>query len=242
MWPDPVPSLDDDELTESYAVDDRSRPWLRVNFVSSLDGAATKDGLSGGLSTEPDKRGFALLRRLCDVVVVGAGTVRAEGYGAMRLDAAQLSWRRDHGITEQPVFAIVTSRLDLDPASTVFTEAPVRPIVITSESAPSDRRQALARVAEVVSCGDTAVEPSLLVEALAQRGLMQLHCEGGPHLFGSMIASGAVDELCLTLSPSLVGGTGPRISANTASVIPETMELAQVLESGGTLLLRYVRG
>jgi hypothetical protein len=86
-WPPAaVTALDDEQLLECYGIADRSKPSVRFNFVSSIDGAATADGLSGGLSGKADKRVFDILRRLCDVVLIGAGTLRAEGYGAMRLD------------------------------------------------------------------------------------------------------------------------------------------------------------
>ena len=127
-WPSrDAAALDDEQLAGCYAINDRSRQSVRFNFVASIDGAATDHGLSGGLSGQADKRVFDILRRLCDVVLVGAGTVRAEGYGAMRLDPASVQLRRANGLADQPVFAIVSGTLGLDPESTVFTEAPVRP-------------------------------------------------------------------------------------------------------------------
>src|SRR5688500_3843219 len=142
-WPPPAATaLDDDQLTDCYAIADRSKPSVRFNFVSSIDGAATLNGLSGGLSGKADKRVFDILRRLCDVVLVGAGTLRAEGYGAMRLDGASVQWRRANGLADQPMFAIVSGTLGLDPASVVFTEAQVRPIVVTVGSALDARKEA----------------------------------------------------------------------------------------------------
>jgi riboflavin biosynthesis pyrimidine reductase len=216
--------------------------WVRANFVSSLDGAATHAGLSGGLSDAADRRVFGILRRLCDVVVVGAGTVRAEGYGAMRVDPESARWRREHGRAEQPVFAIVSATLDLDPSAPIFAEAPVRPVVLTVASAPESARRALSAVAEVVDCGDgTHVDTAQMVRRLAERGLQRIHCEGGPHLFGAMVAEGTVDELCLTLSARLEGGDGQRIAVAPASATAMRMSLAHVLAAGDTLLLRYRR-
>lgn len=244
LWPSPDVSrgLTDDEIADLYSVADRSRPWVRVNFISSLDGSATHNGRSGGLGDDADRRVFDVLRRLCDVVVVGAGTVRAEGYTAMRVDAASVAWRRAHGLAEHPVFAIVSAALDLDATSPIFTDAPVRPIVLTGAAAPSGPRKALAEVADVITCGTAGVDTALMLRSLAERGLPQVHCEGGPHLFGSMIAAGAVDELCLTLSPQLEAGLGPRISNGAQTDVPMRMSLAQVLAGDSTLLLRYVRG
>jgi riboflavin biosynthesis pyrimidine reductase len=221
----------------------RRAPWVRVNFVSSVDGAATVGGLSGGLGDAADHRVFDLLRRLCDVVVVGAGTVRAEGYGAMRVDEESQRARRAAGLTDHPVFAIVSASLGLDPASPVFQDAPVRPIVVTAERSDQDagRRAALAEVADVVVCGVDRVDPAALVRELAARGLSRIHCEGGPHLFADLIAADVVDELCLTLSPTLVAGTAPRIAIGASPAVPPHLRLAHVLRAADTLVLRYTR-
>src|SRR5690606_14940003 len=106
-------ALSDNELLDLYAVADRATPWLRANFVSSVDGAATHNGLSAGLGSPADRRVFDLLRRLADVIVVGAGTVRAEGYGGLSLDDDSADWRIANGLTAQPVFAVVSSSLNL---------------------------------------------------------------------------------------------------------------------------------
>jgi riboflavin-specific deaminase-like protein len=232
--------LDDDQLAECYAAADRSRPSVRVNFVSSIDGAATDHGLSAGLSGEADKRVFDILRRLCDVVLVGAGTLRAEGYGPMRLDRASVQWRRANGLPDQPVFAIVSGKLDLDAASTVFTEAPVRAIVVTVGTSPRAKKEALRRVAEVLVCGEARLDAGLMLAELARRGLRQVLCEGGPHLFGTLLEADCVDELCLTISPLIEAGDAPRVAAGALREA-RRMALHHVLISDGTLLLRYRR-
>jgi riboflavin biosynthesis pyrimidine reductase len=226
LWPDPAENLTDDELVADLG------PGLRINFVSSIDGAATHEGRSGGLSGAADKRHFELLRRVCDVVLVGAGTVRDEGYGPMRVSAASERWRVEHGMPGHPVFAIVSGHLDLDEGSRIFTEAPVRPIVVSTAGASGDR---FSQVADVIEADLPAA-----LEQLRARGLTRILCEGGPSLFGSLLAADAVDELCLTVSPSLEAGDAPRISHG---YVPSArgMRLAHVLRSGDTLLLRYVR-
>ena len=240
LWPAPGTDLSDEQLLERFARDDRAAAWLRVNFISSIDGAATSAGLSGALGMPADHRVFALLRRLTDVVLVGAGTVRAEGYGPMRLNDVDAQWRTAAGLAPHPVFAIVSGRLDLDPASPIFTDAPVRPIVVTTASSPTDKRDALARVADVLVCGEDTLDVEALRTQLVERGLTQIHCEGGPSLFGALTAAGAVDELCLTVSPRLEAGDSPRIASGTLSE-PQNMELGHVLRSDSALLLRYVR-
>lgn len=241
LFPPPAEEgIGDARIAELYAAG-TDPTWLRVNFVSSLDGAATRQGLSGGLSDDADHRVFDILRRLCDVVVVGAGTVRAEGYGAMRVDEVSQRARRGSGMTAHPVFAIVSASLDLDPASPIFQQAPERPIIVTTELSRRDTRDALAEVADVVICGEERVEPQQLVTGLVARGLTRIHCEGGPHLFGDLIAAGAVDELCLTVGATLEAGVASRIAAGAAPILPVGMRLAHVLRSGDTLLLRYVK-
>ncbi|WP_167138464.1 pyrimidine reductase family protein [Diaminobutyricimonas sp. TR449] len=231
----------DDDVLGWYAVADRATPWVRANFVSSADGAATHDGHSEGLGTPADKRVFQLLRWLADVIVVGAGTVRAEGYAGSLLRSRGRDWRVSQGLSPHPVVAIVSAKLDLDPGLGVFTDAPVRPLVFTAESAPLEHRAELASVAEVLDAGASAVDPRLMRAELVARGLPQVHSEGGPHLLGSLIEAGVLDELCLTLSPRLEGGTVRRI-VDGGAVVPMRMSLAHALAADdGTLLLRYLR-
>ena len=229
--------LDDAAIADHYS-DGTSETWLRVNFVSSVDGGATVNGLSGGLGGPADHRVFDLLRTLCDVVVVASGTVRAEGYGAMILDEAAARARVARGLAAQPTFAIVSGSLDLDPASEIFAAAPVRPLVMTVDGAPPP--PGLAKVADVVPCGVGRVDPAAMVKELTGRGLGRIHCEGGPSLFGSLLEADVVDELCLTVSPLLVGGSSARIVRGDVPT-PRTMLLAGILRSGSTLLTRYTR-
>lgn len=238
VWPDPADDLGDEALLAVYPFPDR--PWLRMNFVASLDGAATRDGRSGALGGPGDRRLFPLLRRLADVVLVGAGTVRAEGYGSMRLRDEAAVWRLDHGMPAHPVFALVSGTLDLDPASPVFTDAPVRPIVYTIAGAAAERRTALSGVAEVVDAGDAGLDPSRVRDDLVARGLPRIHAEGGPTLFGSFVVAGVVDELCLTLAPTLEVGSAGRIADDLRSAVTR-MALLGILRSGDELLLRYGR-
>ncbi|TFB67394.1 pyrimidine reductase family protein [Cryobacterium sp. Hz9] len=228
------------QLIERYRVSDRLTPRVRVNFIASLDGAATHEGLSGGLNNADDKIVFDTLRLLTDVILVGAGTVRAEGYGGIRLSAEDDAWRVAQGLAAQPSLAIVSGRLDLDPGHPVFTNAATRPIVLTHAAAPADRRAALAEVADLIDCGKDAIDPRLMVAALAARGLPQILCEGGPHLFGDLIEADCVHELCLSLSPVLEGGSAGRISVG-ATAATRTMELLHVLRAGDMLFLRYAR-
>jgi riboflavin biosynthesis pyrimidine reductase len=240
-WPSrDARALDDEQLAGCYAINDRSSQSVRVNFVASIDGAATDHGLSGGLSGKADKRVFDILRRLCDVVLVGAGTVRAEGYGAMRLDRASVQLRRENGLADHPVFAIVSGTLGLDPESPVFTKAPVRALVVTVGASSHVKREALSRVTDVLVCGEERLDVGVMLDAFAKRGLRQVLCEGGPTLFGTLLDADRVDELCLTISPLIEAGDAHRIVVGTLEKA-RRMTLHHVLVSDGTLMLRYLR-
>ncbi|MFI5842749.1 pyrimidine reductase family protein [Catenuloplanes sp. NPDC051500] len=226
------------DLVEAYAMD---RPSVRVNFVSSADGAATLDGRSGGLGNANDQRILGLLRQLADVLLVGAGTLRAEGYGGLRVSPDAVRWRAAHGLPDHPRLAVVSARLHgLGPEHPAFADAPVRPLVITVDAAPAAGRSALESVADVLTCGDETLDAAALPGLLADRGLPGVLCEGGPTLFGALAAADRVDELCLTLSPTLAGPGPDRIIAGPASV-PRRLALRHVITDDELLFLRYGR-
>ncbi|MFC8304135.1 pyrimidine reductase family protein [Specibacter sp. NPDC057265] len=216
------------------------KPWVSFNFVASIDGAASVDGRSGELGNAMDQRLFLLLRHTAQVLVVGAQTIRAEGYGGPLLSPEAQQWRLEHGLSAHPPLAIVSGSLDLDPGMEVFTRAPVQPLIFTLASAPRDRRQALSEVAEVIEIGQSQLDIGQLVHQLTGRGLNSIHCEGGPRLLGTFAEAGEVDELSLTLSPLLVGGQAGRI-ASSAGTCVRSMVLDRVLKAESMLFLRYVR-
>ena len=235
----PERELDDEQLLAAYAWDavPEGRPCFRFNFIASADGAVSFNGRSGELGNDADRRVFALLRSTADSILVGAGTVRAEGYAGELLTAEAQSWRSRHGLAAHPGIAVVSGSLDLDPE--FFQRAPVRPLVITAAAAPESRRTALEQVADVVVAGERTVDPGQAAAALASRGHRRVLCEGGPHLFGSFQAAGLVDELCLTLAPVVAAGAAGRISAGAPETDLARLRLQHVLRSGDTLLLRY---
>ncbi len=216
-------------------------------MVASLDGAATVGGRSGGLSGEADEQVFAMLRAHADVILVGAGTARAEGYGPVRPESEGLRWAflRDGRAPSAPI-AVVTRALDLDLGGALLVGAPphARTIVITTESALPARRAAAARTAEVIVAGEVSVDLKAAVDALAERGYQRISCEGGPHLLAQLAGTGLLDELCLTVSPLLAGPVAARIVTGGlpmpgGGTLPFT--LAHVLADEGYLLCRYVR-
>lgn len=235
LYPEPK-TVDHDALVELYAPP--PQPSLRVNFVSSLDGAGTLDGKSAGLSGPEDKRVFGILRMRCDALVVGAGTVREEGYRALRLDPERRRWRLARGMREFPTLVIVSGRCDLDPAQPALADAPVRPVVVTTQHAEPGP---LSDVADVIRAGDGHVDLAAAVGQLRERGFAQLLSEGGPTLFGSLTVAGLVDELCLTVSPLLAGPGAGRITAGPSLKVPANLTLRHALLADGQLLLRYGR-
>ena len=207
-------------------------PYVRVNFVSSADGAATADGRSGGLGSPADRQVFGILRELAEVVLVGAGTVRAEGYRGAR--------KPTMGWSTPPPIAVVTGSADLDPAAPLLTDTRVAPIVLTGTAAPRYRRDALRAAGADVVVLDPLTPEAMLGE-LARRGLHRVLCEGGPRLFGELVVADLVDELCLTVAPLLVGGKAGRIAAGRPCSLPRAMRLLGALEADGAVLLRYAR-
>ena len=179
-------------------------------MIESADGAAAVDGLSGGLGGPADREVFGLLRALAGVILVGAGTARAEGYRPARVAERWAGLRAGRAAT--PPIAVLSGRLDLDPAGPLLAQAPAgaRTIVITAESAPAARRADVARYADVVIGGEHEVTAAAAVGALAGLGYREVLAEGGPHLLGQLAAAGLIDELCVTISPVLAGGpAGP---------------------------------
>jgi riboflavin biosynthesis pyrimidine reductase len=239
----PVPAdaeLDDGTLDAVYAYPG-DRPWLRANMVCSADGAATTSGASQDLSGATDRKVFHRLRALSDVILVGAGTARTERYTAVRLQRSFPEARLARGQAPTPTIAVVSASLDLDPSSRLFRDAPARTLVLTCAGAPADALRALREVADVVVAGDRQVDLAAALDELATRGLSRMLCEGGPSLLAGVTAAGRLDELCLTVSPLLTGGTGHRIFTGPELSPHPPLQLATLLEEDGALFARYLR-
>jgi riboflavin biosynthesis pyrimidine reductase len=237
----PAPA-DDVDVHAWYARDWLADGGLRVNFVASTDGAATEDGVSRGLQTPGDNRVFAALRDLADVVMAGAGTVRTEGYAAIAVSDSRRSIRQAHGLRPTLPTAVVSRSLRLDPDADLFVAAPAeaRTIVLTCEAADVTQRARLEQVADVIICGDDAVDLATARTALPARGLTRMLCEGGPTLFADLARAGVVDELCLSISPILSGPGSRRIVAGELwPGAPRALVLDGLLEEDGALFCRY---
>jgi riboflavin biosynthesis pyrimidine reductase len=249
--------LDDVDPADVYGDDSRppfgNRPWVLANMIASIDGAATDPtGRSAGLGGPADLRVFSAIRAVADIVLAGAGTVRTERYGPARMLPAQEEARRIRGQSPRPRIAVVTRSLALDLDLPLFREASdeYRPIVITT-TAGLDRvrstggataTHALATVAEIIVAGDQFVDCDTALRALrttARAGVVLV--EGGPSINAQLVAADLVDELCLTVSPQLLGADGPRIVDGVGADAPRRMTLDRVLLEDDYLFLRYLR-
>ncbi len=235
----PGGDADPGQLARLYAYPEAGRPWVRANMVASVDGAASVNGRSGGLSGRADREIFGLLRSLADVILVGAGTVRAERYRPAQPASIRPELRTGRSAT--PPIAVISGRLELDPQLELLTAAPAdaRTIVITCDRAPDEHRTAIAECADVLVAGGEHVDLKAALDALGARGHRRVLTEGGPHLLGQLAAAGLLDELCLTSSPLLAGpGPGRIVDGGTIpGGLPLT--LGHLLEDEGFLLGRY---
>ncbi len=214
--------------------------FLRTNFIATIDGAAQgPDGRSGSLNNATDRALFALQRALTDVILVGAGTVRDEGYGPAEVSPDHLAARRAGGHDERPPpIAVVSASLNL--SEKILADP--RTIVVTVGRAPADRRADLSGRVDVAVCGDDTLDLEAVIDALADRGHRSVLCEGGPTLVGGLAAAGLIDELCLTTAPFLLGGAFARmLTTGALDPMPQWRPTSLVLDDDGYLFGRWTR-
>jgi 5-amino-6-(5-phosphoribosylamino)uracil reductase len=242
---DAAHDLEAGELPDLYRYPaDHHGVWLRANFIASLDGGATFSGKSGRLGGSGDRAVFSLLRELADVILVGAGTVRAEGYAGARPTVGQRGRRQARGQSEVPQLAIVTKSGHLERDMPVFTRTEVPPLVCTCAGAADQTRHTLAGLADVIDCSiddPGEVDAAGILAALADRGLNRVLTEGGPMLFSSFVERNLLDELCLTIAPTLVGGQAGRIATGPDQVLTAMRRAHVLTDDDGYLYTRYVR-
>src|SRR5438477_1574062 len=220
---------------------DHDLPGVRLNMIASVDGAAWVQGHPSALGGPADKALFATLRSLADVILVGAGTVRTEGYGPVRLEASARARRERHGLPPVPPIAVITRGCRLEWSSRFFADAERRPIVVTVASAAESDRMRAAEVADVLLAGDDQVELRRTLTALGERGHDNVLSEGGPGIAAQLAAGDLLDDLCLTVSPMLTAGDADRVLDGPPLPSPARLRLAHVLEAGDYLFLRYRR-
>ena len=226
----------------SYLAADRpappDRPWVVMSMVASVDGATAVDGRSGTLGGEADREVFRAVRALADVILVGAGTLRAERYGPVLLADDARSARVAAGRDPRPArLAVVTRSADLDPADAVFGAEPP-PVVFTTTTA-TGRLDERGGACEVRRCGGADVDLRAALATLAADGASVVVCEGGPRLNAAMVAAGLVDEVCLSVAPALVAGPSSRIVAGGRQTDLD-LELVSLLDADGVLFGRWL--
>jgi riboflavin biosynthesis pyrimidine reductase len=211
------------------------RPFVYLNFVSTVDGRAARDGRTNALGSEADLELLLELRVLSDAVLIGTGTLRAEGYDRLVRGEPRRARRVANGLAEDPLAVVLTRRFDVPWEAGLFQAPEQRVLVYTGAegSAPD-----LPAAVEVIRLTDP--RPAAALADLRERGVRALLCEGGPTLFGALLADGGVDELFLTLSPLITGDEDePNIVAGGRLAIPPEMQLRWVLRAGDELFLRY---
>jgi riboflavin biosynthesis pyrimidine reductase len=243
---DTAESLDENRLTDAYAYPEAlpSR-WVRGNMIASLDGGATTDGTSGGLGGPGDRAVFAVMRQLADVVLVGAGTVRAENYSGAQFSPAQRQARQRRGQSEVPPIAVLTNSAMLDHDAKLFTRTEVPPLILTCTDAVGDATRRLGSVAEIIDASGPRpdrADAAAALKALADRGLLRVLVEGGPGILGLLIEHDLLDELCMTVAPVLVGGAAQRIATGPGQVHTQMQRRHLLTDEAGYLYARYVKG
>lgn len=241
LFPTPV---DDVDTTALYAADQRpapaERPWVLANMISSIDGAVAIDGVSGGLGGPGDKAAFRAIRGVADIIVAASGTVIAENYRRAQTPPEIQETRVARGQSPLPRIAIVSGSLNISPDHRVF-DPEARPLIITHEESPANRREALAEVADFVVAGSETVDLADALRQLRQLGARTVLVEGGPTLNAAFVGEDLIDEFCLSFSPLLIGGSGPRVVGSTHNHGPRPMRLDRTLHQDGFLFHRYVR-
>ncbi len=238
LHPDPGP-VDPVALISGLALGDRSpadRPYTVVNFVASVDGRATVDGGSTSLGSAGDLAIFRTLRGCADAVLAGTGTLRAEHYGRLVREPEFVALRERLGLAPQPPAVTITRRGTLpeiplleDPGSTLLVYA-------GADLEPPD---AAADVRIIRRDPDRLSTAAVLADLRATFGVRLLLCEGGPTLFGELVAERVADELFLTLAATLAGGDGGAITEGLTLARPASLRLEWALEEGSSLFLRY---
>ena len=238
--------IEDVDPLDVYSTEPRpappDRPWVMVNMIAGVDGATAVNGLSGDLGGPADRAVFRAIRASCDWILVASGTAVAERYRAPTRNDAVVERRLELGRSGVPRLAIVTASGALDPtipalAGTIADQPPT--LVITGEQADPDRLAALN--AEIVRLPMPRPQPEAVLDELHKRGAAVVLCEGGPTWNGRMTDAGLVDELCLSISPILAGGTSSRIVAGAAQAVPTQMRLRRLLSDDDLLFARYTR-
>ena len=217
-------------------------PWLRSMMVMTLDGATVgADGLSGSISGPADKRVFMEARRLADVVLVGAGTIRAERYKPMLAKPEWQEARASLGLAPAPQIVVVSGRLDLPWDEPMFSDSAMPVVVATTTKIDVELLARARQHAEIVQVGDESVDLRSLVRLLHERGQQRINCEGGEALLDALVREELVDEMDVTISP-VFAGSGHLRDAEREILPPyPRYSLAHQFEDDGFIFCRFLR-
>ncbi len=236
---EPAGALTDEQVVAAYPWPP-GRRWVRAMMVTTLDGAAAgPDGLSGSISGAADQAVFAAVRRLADAILIGAATLRAERYKPMRAKEEDAEARREQGLAAAPRLVIVSGSLEMPWSEPVFSESTLPPLILTGTNPDPAALARVPETCEVVTLAGDTVNVAAVLDAMEERGLRRIVCEGGPTLLHELVAAGLLDEADITVSPVF---TGTNMSPHTPGLreVAE-FELAQVLTADGFLMARYLR-
>ncbi len=230
-----------------YISDERpappGRPWVMINMIASIDGATAIDGVSGGLGGPGDKAVFAAIRASCDWILVASGTARAERYRIPSPTDRTRQARVAGGRSPAPRLAVVSGSLELEAdlpmLATGDDEDPA--VLITGDSSPQHRIEALSKVAEVVKTPQSRPTPASALAVLAAKGAEVVLVEGGPSFNAQFATAGLVDEFCMSISPRIVAGDSHRIVGGGPDTADLDFSLERLLEHDGMLFARYLR-
>jgi riboflavin biosynthesis pyrimidine reductase len=211
------------------------RPFLYLNMVASVDGRAWFEGRTEGLGSAADTLLLTELRALADAVLVGTGTIRAEGYGRLVRNAERVARRDAAGLAVTPTAVLISRSFDIPWGAPLF-EAADQPVIVYTGAGGAPPQ--VAAPLEVVRLEDPT--PGAAMADLRARGVRSLLCEGGPTLNSGLLEAGVVDALFLTLSPMLTGELrAPRIVEGEGLPEPARLELEWVLRHEQELYLLY---
>ncbi len=232
-------------LVSVYTSDKRihknGNPWVLLNMITSSNGLATLNGLSGPLGGIADKALFTALRGIADVIIAGYSTVRDEQYRPPQLTKELITKRESLGQSPLPTIAIVSNRLNFDERIPLFSSSEYHPVILTSSSSPEKNRENVSPTCEVFICGEDKVDLKKGVDTLSSRFGKIILVEGGPSLNTQFVENDLLDELCITTSP-LHSDDESAITATTdRSYPPGQMLQDRRMEVNEFIFTRFLR-
>jgi len=232
-------------LVNTYTSDKRihanDNPWILLNMITSSNGLATLNGLSGPLGGAADKALFTALRGIADIIIVGYSTVRAERYRPPQLTKELITERESLGQSPLPTIAIVSNRLNFDEEIPLFSSFEYNPVILTSSSSPEINRERVSSIGEVFLCGEDKVNLNEGVDTLSSLFGKIILVEGGPSLNAQFVEDDLFDELCITTSPLRSDDESAIAVTTDTSYPPGQMLQDRRLEVGEFIFTRFLR-